>query len=331
MLRGDFFCLPFGGNERPYRSERHPPHGETANRPWRMESITREEDRTVLHASLRLRTRRARIDKRITLVDGQTVVYVQHIISGMRGRMPLGHHAMLACPDRERGAFVSTSATLFGATRHDPLEHSTQHRSTQRGYSALAAGRRFHTLERVPLATGDWADLSRYPARRGYDDLVTLVADPTLPFAWTAVTFPHERYVWFALKDPRVLHQTVMWMSNGGRFYPPWNGRHVNVLGLEEVTAYFDYGLVESVRPNAFTADGIETSITLRSDHPCDVRYIMAVCAVPRTFKDVRSITPTDGGVMLLDSSGRQVMCPLDLDFVARPVLSNGPETQQQG
>jgi len=31
VLRGDFFCLPFGGNGTPYRGERHPIHGETAN------------------------------------------------------------------------------------------------------------------------------------------------------------------------------------------------------------------------------------------------------------------------------------------------------------
>ncbi len=36
VLRGDFFCMPFGGNDKPYRGERHPPHGETANRNWRL-------------------------------------------------------------------------------------------------------------------------------------------------------------------------------------------------------------------------------------------------------------------------------------------------------
>src|SRR5689334_9331989 len=30
-LRGDFFCLPFGGNSTPWRGEKHPVHGETSN------------------------------------------------------------------------------------------------------------------------------------------------------------------------------------------------------------------------------------------------------------------------------------------------------------
>src|SRR5947199_5342113 len=34
VLRGDFFCAPFGGNVTPWRGEIHPVHGETANASW---------------------------------------------------------------------------------------------------------------------------------------------------------------------------------------------------------------------------------------------------------------------------------------------------------
>src|SRR5438874_12396771 len=30
-LRGDFFCMPFGGNPTPWRGAGHPPHREQAN------------------------------------------------------------------------------------------------------------------------------------------------------------------------------------------------------------------------------------------------------------------------------------------------------------
>jgi cobalt/nickel transport system permease protein len=39
VLRGDFFCLPFGGNATAWHGEKHPLHGETANREWRLESF----------------------------------------------------------------------------------------------------------------------------------------------------------------------------------------------------------------------------------------------------------------------------------------------------
>src|SRR5437764_1536135 len=45
VLRGDFFCMPFGGNATPFRAaergkaERHPIHGETANSNWTLKSL----------------------------------------------------------------------------------------------------------------------------------------------------------------------------------------------------------------------------------------------------------------------------------------------------
>jgi hypothetical protein len=107
------------------------------------------------------------------------------------------------------------------------------------------------------------ADLSRYPARRGFEDLVMLVSDPDASFSWTAVTFPGQRYVWFAVKDPRVLASTILWLSNGGRHYAPWNSRHVNVMGLEEVTGHFHDGLAESAAENPISRRGYRTCFEL--------------------------------------------------------------------
>ena len=69
-LRGDFFCLPFGGNATPFGGEKHPVHGETANARWRLESLEAKGGRTCLHLSLRTKVRPGRVDKRIWL-DGR--------------------------------------------------------------------------------------------------------------------------------------------------------------------------------------------------------------------------------------------------------------------
>ena len=58
VLRGDFFCMPFGGNASTYRGERHPIHGEVANANWKFESLETIDDRATLHLSLpRMRVR----------------------------------------------------------------------------------------------------------------------------------------------------------------------------------------------------------------------------------------------------------------------------------
>jgi hypothetical protein len=322
VLRGDFFCLPFGGNATPFRGERHPVHGEIANSRWQFRSLETRARRTCLHLSLRTKVRPGRVDKRIWIVDGENVVYSQHVVSGMSGPMNPGHHAMLKFPDATGSGRVSTSRFVYGQVFPGALEQPEQG-----GYSWLKAGAEFRSLERVPTLDGGTTDLSCYPARRGFEDLVLLVSDARAPFAWTAVSFPRERYVWFALKDPRVLRQTIFWLSNGGRHYAPWSGRHINVMGLEEVTSYFHLGVAESARKNALSRKGFPTCLTLDARKPLVVNYIMGAAAIPAGFDRVASIRAAGGnrGIRLESDSGRQVEAAVDLGFLeAGP--SGGPK-----
>ena len=310
-LRGDFFCLPFGGNETAFQREKHPPHGETANAKWKFESIDEIDLGVRLHVSLRTKTRAGVVDKYITLPRNHDAVYQRHVISSMTGPMSLGHHAMLKFPDEKLAGAISTSRFEYGQVLPMPFEQPEN-----RGYSMLKPGAEFQSLRNVPTITGEAADLTRYPARRGFDDLVMLVNDLNVGFAWTAVTFPRERYVWFALKDPHVLRNTILWISNGGRYYAPWNGRHVNVMGVEETTSYFHIGLAESARRNALTARGVPTAVMLHDDRPLTVNYIIAVASIPTGFDRVATIKRDNGGVTLQSESGRRVHTVLDVDFL---------------
>jgi hypothetical protein len=310
-LRGDFFCMPFGGNARPWRGERHPIHGETANARWTLDGESHAGGRHELRLSLRTRIRRARVTKLLRLVDGHPALYVRHTVEGAAGPMDFGHHAMLRFAEAEGSGRVTTSRFVHGQVFPDAFERAEGY-----GYQSLRPGAVFRSLARVPRLDGTFADLTAYPARRGFEDLVMLVSDPRARLAWTAVTFPREGYAWFALRDPRVLASTVLWHSNGGRHYAPWSGRHVGVLGLEDVTACFHYGLAESAGPNPVAARGFRTCAVLRRDRPLVVPYVMAVALVPRGFDRVCAIRPAAGGVTLRADSGREVAVPLDVGFL---------------
>ncbi len=311
-LRGDFFCAPFGGNGTPWQGERHPPHGETANARWKLRALDHAAGGAQLHATLNLRTRSGRVDKHLSLRKGETVVYQRHTISGARGPMSVGHHAMLKFPDAPGSGVVSTSRFIRAQVLPQPFESPENY-----GYSALKTGARFRTLDRVPLSAGGTADVSTYPARRGFDDLVMLTADAKLPFAWSAATFPGERYVWFALRDPRVLRHTILWISNGGRHYAPWNGRHTAVMGIEDTTGYFHLGLAESARANPLNRAGIPTTLALNPQHPTTVNYVVGVAAIPAGFDRVSNIVATKTGVELRAVSGQRATAKLDLGFLA--------------
>ena len=313
-LRGDFFCLPFGGNATAYHGEKHPPHGESANTRWSFADYCRTEDEVRLSLTLDTRIRPGHIEKRLTLVRGQTVIYQEHLISGMSGRTSLGHHAMLKFPDRPGSGRISTSSLIYGQVLGEPAE-----RPEQRGYSCLKPGATFEDLDSVPTVTGEMADLSRYPARRGFEDIAILVADPKLPLAWSAVAFPEDGYVWFSLRDPRQLTSTLLWMSNGGRHYPPWNGRHVNVLGVEDITGYFHQGLSESASPNDLSSKGVKTHLALDPKQPLSIKYIMGLAAIPKAFDRVRNIDTNPDGVTLTSDSGLSVHSPLNVGFLKQP------------
>jgi hypothetical protein len=264
-----------------------------------------------LRARLDLKVRSGRVTKTIILPEGSPVVGQSHEISGARGPLSVGHHAMLRFPEDPGSGLIATSPFVRGQVLPTPFEDPAQ-----RGYSSLQPGAEFTSLAEVPLANGGTTDLSVYPARRGFDDLVMITAAPDLPFAWNAVTFPAQRYVWFSLRDPRVLRHTIFWISNGGRHYAPWNGRHTGVLGLEDTTSYFHYGQAESAGANPLRRLGLPTTLTLAPRRPTTVRTLMGVAEVPARFGRVARIEPAPGGIVLVSAQGVRVPVAVDLNLL---------------
>ncbi|MCX6876803.1 MAG: hypothetical protein NTW21_23775 [Verrucomicrobia bacterium] len=314
VLRGDFFCLPFGGNATPYRGQQHPAHGDTANRRWRLLGSDSLNGVVTLRLGMDLATFSGQVEKRITLRPGQTAVYQEHVVSGVDAPTSLGHHATLQFPERPGAGHFSTSGIIHAQVFVEPAENPATG-----GYSLLQPGALIKDLTRVPTITGGFADLSRYPARRGYTDLAIFCADPALPVAWSAVALPEEGYAWFSLRDPQVLASTLLWMSNNGRHYPPWNSRHQNVMGVEDITAFFHCGAAESARPNVLSRHGVKTSLKPTTRQPLHVRYIMGLVAIPKTFGRVRDIEVETARVTLVGSAGTRVSTAVDTGFLQGP------------
>lgn len=311
VLRGDFFCLPFGGNESKYQNEKHPPHGETANADWAFEGLDENASGSTLRLSFKTRIRKGRVRKELSVRPGQNVIYSRHVVSGMRGPMNFGHHATLRFPSS--GGLISTSAFAHGQVFPGVFEAPEN-----KGYPALKAGAMFTNIRKVPSAFGGTVDCSRYPARRGFEDLFLLASPKSSKFGWVTAVFPKERKVWFALKDPRVLRSLLFWHSNGGRYYAPWNGRHVDVLGLEDITGYFHYGIKESVSPNPLSKKGLHTSVKMNPKKPLVVNYIMGVADVPAGFGRVKTLMPAKDrqSILLTDEKGRRTTASVDVDFL---------------
>lgn len=314
-LRGDFFCLPFGGNSDEVAGEKHPPHGEIVGTKWTLVGTQTSGDVTTLTMTIDTAVRRGRITKELSLIDNQNVIYSRHRIEGFAGRAPLGHHATLAMPEKEGAVRLAASPYRFGMTNPglfgDPK---------QREYQSLLPGAKWTTLSKVPVA---WkgepdADLTSLPARQGYADLIQLVNEPwekTNGPAWMTATFADDGYLWFSLKDPAVLSSTVFWIENHGRHGFPWNGRN-NCLGLEDVTAYFADGLAASTHENILSKAGVATSIELKASQPTSVNYIQGAVKIPDGFEMVKTLEFSPGQVTFLSTTGQRVTAPVRHEFL---------------
>ena len=310
-LRGDFFCMPFGGNSDEYQGEKHPPHGEVAGSKWTHVGTERQGPVRTLTLEMKTTSRAGKVTKKLQLVDGQNVVYSSHRIEGFQGRTPLGHHATLAMPEVEGAFKISHSPIKFGMT------NSTLFSDPAKGeYQQLAINQRFTSLTAVPSIFKDAADVdvSRLPQKQGYADLVMIVAEDSADKpAWLAAVRADEGWLWFSLKDPKVLTSTVFWLENRGRHQLPWFGRN-NCVGLEDVTAFFADGLKPSADDNSFSKLGVKTAHNINQEFT--VRYIQGVAKIPRGFIEVADVDFKDGNVTFVSTTGHRVGVPISHEYL---------------
>ena len=315
-LRGDFFCLPFGGNATRYQNQKHPVHGETATAEWTfVDSETLEPGISRLRLVLDTRVRKGRVTKEITLRDGHPVIYQRHCVEHFVGPTPVGHHAILAMPDEEGTFAISTSPFRLGMTNPGVFSNPASGE-----YQMLAEGETFGDVREIPTLFRDPAvvDCSRLPLQRGFADLFAVVADAESSAgkpAWTAAVNTSENWVWFSLRDPKKLPMTAFWLENHGRHSFPWNGRN-KCLGVEDICGYFADGIAASARANVLTEQGIPTTVECREDLPLDIRSIQAAVPVPTAFDRVEHIDFENECVTLISESGSTVEVNIDHSFV---------------
>ncbi len=310
VLRGDFLCFPFGSQAS------GPPHGETANARWtRLDSSPRSLELLIETGDIV-----ATVKKTVATRQGHHAVYITHRISGADGNFSYGNHPILDFSKlQDRAGRVTTSpirwASVYPEIFSNPEDGETQ---------SLAQGAVFTDLREVTLAAGGTTDLTHYPARAGNDDLVMMAHQPATdeqPFAWTAAMM--DGYIWFSLKNPADFPCTILWISNGGRTAPPWNGRHRGRMGIEDVCSHFAEG-VDRSRLGLLEKHGVATTRCFHKDSPVTLRNIHAVAAFPNGFGAVCKILPLgENAVKLIGESGREITTPLDWQHVSSIKTSN--------
>lgn len=284
VLRGDFFCFPFGGNNVGIGYD-YPPHGPTANDLWSKKK--REKDSLVLEMDFP--DKLAHVEATFTVKENEANIYMEHRISGCSLRLPYGHHAILDCSSP---LFLSTSPFKFGIVTP---ESDTP--TADGEYRALQGHARFSSLKQVPSRLTDYPsfDITQFPAREGFADIVQLINEEADEIGWNCAVCPEKGYLWFSLKEIQTLPSTLFWMENKGRHNSPWSGRNV-CIGIEDVCSCFASGSTVSSVDNELSKEGIKTSVQFKKEEQYTVRYIEGVVRIPTGFAQVKTVSLDRGG-----------------------------------
>ena len=121
-----------------------------------------------------------------------------------------------------------------------------------------------------------------------------------------------------SLKHPADLPVTLLWFSNGGRDYPPWNGRNVGVLGVEEARSYSLYGHAASVASNPLAESGVPTALELDPTSTVEVRHVVGTLPLAAGWTEIASVEAERDALRLADISGGRQTIPFDSAFLAK-------------
>jgi hypothetical protein len=306
FLSGDFFCAPFGGADE----QGTPTHGWPANSPWEhLETTAHPRGGFVARYALGKHPRGARLVKELTLRDGHPFVYQRHIFEGGEGTISVASHAMTQF---RAGGRLSFSPKAYADTPGQPLESDPA-----KGRHALAYPARFVDLSQAPLAEGGTTDLRSYPIASRHEDFVMLVEAPESGLSWAAAIRHDPADIVLSMKNPADLPVTMLWFSNGGRDYPPWNGRNVGVLGIEEGRAWSANGYAASAAPNPLSQSGVPTVLDLDPDGTAEVRHVVGALPRPEGWTEIAALEVEANELLLTDISGASITVPYDSGFLA--------------
>lgn len=275
-LRGEWPCVPFGHDRRsglvddwadivvgpsvlPAES---PPHGVSANSDW--DWVESAEDRLSLRLIYPSDHPIEWVEREI-MPDHQSPAVDCHLKVMPRAdcRLPLGVHPTLALPKMVGAARLSIPSSTSIRSFPGSLEE---------GSEIFRSNAVCDDIRDVPAHKGGTIDASALPLEGQGEDLLQLVGVET---GQVFLDNPEQGYrfslTWSAADFPSLL----IWFSNRGRHYAPWNGEHA-ALGLEPICSAFDLGERMASADNPIARQGIATACDLKAGQLFQTTYRMA-------------------------------------------------------
>ncbi|WP_246217328.1 hypothetical protein [Paraburkholderia panacisoli] len=174
-------------------------------------------------------------------------------------RRPIGLHPNLALPSLAGAFQIDPGAFRFGVVHPGGPEP---------GVSRAEPGAFFDRLDQVPLRAGGTAAFDRFPLPHNTEEIVQLCGVDGAVILTDDESQVAYRLCW----DASVLPSLLLWISNRGRSYGPWNSHNL-CLGVEPVASAFELGCRAALAANPINERGIPTAIALDPGQPVEFAY----------------------------------------------------------
>lgn len=276
-LRGEFPCVPFGAD---YLASSVTPewmpslartsadhalddsdfllHGYCSMADWRL--VDRDELSIEIAIDYPASSAIRRLTRRITAdATGPNLSFALTIESRRAVSRPIGVHPNFALPDLAGSFVINPGAFEFG------IVHAA---GPEPGVSRALPGAIFADIAAVPQADGTQASFARLPFPHATEEILELCG-----INGTVELIDEDKGVSYRLTwNPKDFNSLLLWMSNRGRPYAPWNSRNLCV-GVEPLTGAFDLGTRAALAPNPINRRGVATVVDLDPLTPRVIEY----------------------------------------------------------
>jgi len=274
-LGGEWACVPFGTPHPPadlptdWRHDqtqaswhRHA-HGFGAHSKW---TLTQQNANTALaEITYPVTGPIAALTRRVCLASEHEIRLDLLIHARHDARIPVGLHPVFTLADAAPHAaqvIVEGGQTAW-----------TFPRDVEPNESRLKPDQRTVSLSSLTAADGTKIDASRVPFEGQSEDLVLL----TEPGGRVSLSRPDLGHRIDVTWDDTDLPSCILWLSNRGRGYAPWD-RRVCAIGIEPVAAAFDLGVAASASAHTpLSRGGIKTAVALSKGETWKTSYSISI------------------------------------------------------
>lgn len=264
-LAGEWPCVPFGwvSEDNRFFKVRFS-HGAPCHNTWQCVQVDEASSKVVLEYDFAPDYPLAKCIRTIELLEDRVKLHLK-VIAKEDCKLPFGVHPCFKV-DRDFNQIeleIQGDGVVYGM----PCEQDI---------SRLASGQYFKTLHEVPLdekyhnkdGNGTTVDLSHLPFAYNTEEIAQMLH----PQGQAIVRYP-KRNLQLTLKwDQDKVPTCLLWMSNYGRNYEPWNGTNC-CLGIEPIAGAWDLANLSLEENNPVAIHNVKTTVEFKKDQDFDFDY----------------------------------------------------------